>query len=155
MEYLYYPLDKVYITQHFGDRPTYYLKYGLHGHDGLDLRTRWIDSPLGRRYVSAAADGIVEDARWDKTGYGTHLRIRHLDGSLTIYGHNTKLYVAKGQHVKAQQIIALSGSTGDSSAPHCHFELRPKNADIHNGYAGAVDPLPFMLKNLPKQYWGK
>lgn len=155
MQYLYWPLDKIFITQKFGERPDYYEKYGLKGHDGIDLRTRFTDSPLGHRYVSAAADGVVEDVRYDRGGYGTHLRIRHPDGSLTIYGHNSKLYVVtKGQHVKAQQIIALSGSTGDSSAPHVHFEYRPPNCDKNNGYAGAIDQTELMLTTLPKQFFG-
>jgi murein DD-endopeptidase MepM/ murein hydrolase activator NlpD len=154
---LYYPLDKIYITQVFGVNERAYAKYGMKGHNGIDFRTRFIDSPLGRRYVSAADDGIVEEARWDKTGYGTHLRIRHKDGGLMIYGHNTKLYVAKGQHVKAQQIIALSGSTGDSSGPHVHFEYRPSGWENNskNGFAGAIDPMPLFIKPLPKQFFAK
>lgn len=151
---LYHPLDTIYITQVFGVNERAYRKYGMKGHNGVDYRVRFFDSPLGRRYVSVAADGVVEDARWDRTGYGVHLRVRHPDGSLTIYGHNTKLYVAKGQHVKAQQIIALSGNTGDSTGPHVHFEYRPAHMDPKNGYAGAVDPLPKSML-LPKQFWGK
>lgn len=155
MNYLYHPLDTVYITQGFGARPDVYRPMGLKGHNGRDYRTRFIDSPLGRRYVSAAADGVVETVRWDTRGYGVHVRIRHADGSLTIYGHFTKPYVQKGDKVKAQQIIGLSGNTGFSSAPHLHFEFRPAGwENSANGYAGAVDPSPFMLPTLPKQFWG-
>lgn len=157
MPYLYWPLDKLYLTQIFGSRPEYYRKYGLKGHDGIDMRTRFADSPLGRRYVSAAADGVVEVARWDAKGYGVHIRLRHADGSMTIYGHLTKPYVSKGDKVLAQQIIGLSGSTGDSSAPHLHFELRDAGWEkrTNNGYAGAVDQRKLMLANLPKQFFKK
>lgn len=140
------PIDKVYVTQRFGERPDFYRKYGMKGHNGIDFRSRFIDSPLGRRYVTAAAEGTVEVSRWDVAGYGVHVRLRHADGSMTIYGHLTKPYVSKGDRVAAGQRIGLTGSTGDSSGPHLHFEYRPAGWEkkAKNGYAGAVDPLPFM-----------
>lgn len=157
MIYLYHPLDKIYITQRFGERPSYYAKYGLKGHNGVDLRTRFVDSPLGRRYVSAMAKGVVEVVRWDTKGYGVHVRVRHDDGSLSIYGHLTKPYVSKGDKVEAQQIIGLSGNSGDSSAPHLHAEFRPAGWENNsgNGFAGAVDHLPMVVLSLPKQFFKK
>ena len=153
----YWPLDKIYVTQGFGANPQIYAKYGMKGHDGIDLRTRFSDTPLAHRYVSAAADGVVEVERADKKGYGWHIRVRHPDGALTIYAHLSKFYVAQGQHVKAQQVLGLSGNTGDSTGAHLHFELRPAGWEGHkgNGYAGAVDPKPFMLATLPKQFFHK
>ena len=143
---LLYPIDKVFIMQNFGERPGFYKKYKMKGHNGIDFRTRFVDSPLGRRYITAAASGSVEVVRWDVTGYGVHVRIRHADGSMTIYGHLTKPYVSKGDKVAAGQRIGLSGNTGDSSGPHLHFEYRPSGWEkkAGNGYAGAVDPLPFL-----------
>lgn len=157
MQYLFHPLDKVFITQKFGDRPLAYKKYGLRGHNGIDYRVRFLDSPLGKRYVSAAQEGVVEVVRYDMKGYGVHVRLRHPDGSMTIYGHLTKPYVSKGQKVATQQIIGLSGNTGDSTAAHLHFELRPAGweQNTNNGFAGAVDNTLFMLANLPKQFMGK
>ena len=145
--YLKKPLDKWYITQGFGQNPQIYARFGLKGHDGLDLRTRWIDSPLGRRYVTAAADGVVEVVRWDVTGYGVHIRLRHPDGSMTIYGHLTKPYVSVGDHVHAGVRIGLTGNTGFSTAPHLHFEYRDAGWEkkLKNGYAGATDPIPFFI----------
>lgn len=155
MKYLYWPLDKVFITQPFGVNPEHYAKYDLKGHDGIDLRVRFLDSPFGKRYVSASTDGIVEVVRWDVKGYGVHVRLRHPDGSMTIYGHLTKPYVSKGQVVKAQQIIGLSGNTGDSTGAHLHWEFRPKGWEkrTNNGFAGAVDQTDFILNVLPKQFW--
>lgn len=142
---LQHPIDKQYITQVFGARPEVYKQFGLKGHNGIDYRTRYIDSPLGRRYITAAADGVIREVRYDLKGYGIHVRIDHPDGSLTIYGHLTKPYVIKGQKVKAGERIGLSGNTGFSSAPHLHFEYRPKGWEkSNNGFAGAVDPLPFL-----------
>lgn len=141
------PLDKWFVTQKFSENPQIYAKFGLKGHDGIDLRTRFIDSPLGRRYVTAAADGKVEVVRWDVNGYGVHIRLRHSDGSLTIYGHLTKPYVEIGQTVTGGERIGLTGNTGFSSAPHLHFEYRPAGWESRrdNGFGGAVDPLPFIM----------
>lgn len=157
MKHLFHPLDKVFITQGFGARPEVYKQFGLKGHDGLDYRTRFIDSPLGKRYVSAMRDGVVETVRWDTRGYGVHIRIKHEDGALSIYGHLTKPYVQKGDKVKAQQIIGLSGNTGFSTAPHLHCEYRPSGwtRNTRNGFAGAVDQTPFMYDEMPKQFLAK
>lgn len=153
MMYLYHPLDKIYITQKFGERPEVYKQFGLKGHNGVDYRTRFIDSPLGKRYVSACANGTVKEVRWDVRGYGVHVRIEHEDG-LSIYGHLTKPYVQKGDKVKAQQIIGLSGNSGFSSGSHLHFEFRPYPLKSKNGYAGAVDVTEWMLATPPRQFWG-
>ena len=155
--YLYQPLDKIYITQAFGGNAAHYKRYGLKGHNGIDYRVRFTDSPLGRRYVSAMADGVVEVVRWDVKGYGVHVRIRHADGALSIYGHLTKPYVSKGDLIKAQQIIGLSGNTGDSTGAHLHAEYRPAGweKNTKNGYAGAIDPMPLFVSTLPKQFFKK
>lgn len=150
--YLYHPLDRVYITQEFGARPAVYKQFGLKGHNGVDYRTRFMDSPLGKRYVSSCADGVVKEVRWDVRGYGVHIRIEHEDG-LSLYGHLTKPYVQKGDKVKAQQIIGLTGNTGFSSAPHLHFEWRPYPIKSNNGYAGAMGTKDMMIVTLPKQFW--
>lgn len=150
MPKLIWPLDKVFITQPFGANPQIYEQFHLKGHDGIDLRTRYIDSPLGHRFVMAAAAGVVETVRFDHSGYGTHIRIRHLDGSLTIYGHLFKVLKKVGDKVGAGEDIGITDNTGFSSGPHLHFEYRPANCDVNNGYAGAVDPRPF-LPPIPKQ----
>lgn len=143
---LQWPLDKIYITQGFGLNKQMYSKYGLPGHNGVDFRTRFIDSPLGRMYVNACADGIIEVVRADAGGYGTHIRQRLADGSLIIYGHLTKPYVSKGSIVKAGQRIGLTGSTGASTGPHLHLELRIAGWESKTAkqYYGAVDPLKYL-----------
>lgn len=137
-------LDKWVITQGFGMNPKTYARFGLKGHNGIDLRTRFFDSPLGRRYVTAALGGWCEVRLDGSSGYGNHVRIHHADNSMTIYGHLTKSYVYNKQIVKAGERIGLSGNTGFSSGPHLHFEYRP-GIILNNGYAGAVDPLPFIV----------
>jgi murein DD-endopeptidase MepM/ murein hydrolase activator NlpD len=58
---------------------------------------------------------------------------------MTIYGHLSKTIVAKGQIVKAGQLLGYTGNTGFSSAPHLHWEMRPLPLKSNNGYAGAAD----------------
>lgn len=153
MNYLRWPLEKIEIIQKFGEDfinaktgKYYYQSMGLKGHDGIDFRTRYftIGGIMGRGKCLAARDGKIETIRYDKGGYGTHIRIRHEDGSLTIYGHLSKIDVEVGQIVVEGQAIGITGNTGASTGPHLHFEYRPKNADANNGYAGAVDPLPLL-----------
>ncbi len=143
---LIHPIDKVFITQGFRARPEVYAQFGLNGHNGIDYRTRFIDSPLGRRYVIAAADGVIEEVRYDTKGYGIHIRQRMDDGSLLIYGHLSKPYAAIKSRVKAGDRIGLTGNTGFSSAPHLHFEVRPAPLESGNGYKGAVNPMLYLPK---------
>lgn len=103
-------------------------------HGGLDIAVPR-NTPVG-----AAADGIVKFAGW-KGGYGNVVVIQHRDGSETFYGHNDKLLVAEGQEVAAGDVISLSGSTGKSTGPHLHFEVRV------NGEA--VNPSKFFSNVLP------
>ncbi|ARV59911.1 peptidase M23 [Nostocales cyanobacterium HT-58-2] len=87
--------------------------------------------------IYASADGVVETAGWSKGGYGNLVDIRHPDGSMTRYGHNSKILVQPGQQVHQGQIIAAMGSTGFSTGPHSHFEIHPSGK-------GAVNPVAFL-----------
>jgi murein DD-endopeptidase MepM/ murein hydrolase activator NlpD len=86
-------------------------------HTGLDIAV-----PEGTE-VHATADGVVVYAG-NGGGYGLVVYLQHADGFMTVYGHNSKLLVAAGQTVQAGQTIALSGSTGYSTGPHVHYEVR-------------------------------
>ncbi|WP_375475740.1 M23 family metallopeptidase [uncultured Nostoc sp.] len=97
-------------------------------HEGIDI------AGASGTPIVAAASGTVVKAGWDNWGLGNAITIKHLDGSTTVYGHNRRLLVSKGQQVIQGQIIAEMGSTGNSTAPHLHFEVHP------NGRV-AVDPL--------------
>ncbi len=86
--------------------------------------------------VYAAAGGTVEIAKWDGS-YGYYILINHGGGYATLYAHNSQLLVKQGQKVKRGDLISKSGSTGNSSGPHLHFEVRinGKHQDpINSGY---------------------
>jgi murein DD-endopeptidase MepM/ murein hydrolase activator NlpD len=87
--------------------------------------------------VYASADGVIEKAGWNSGGYGNVVDIRHNDGSMTRYGHNSKILVQAGQPVHQGDTIALMGSTGFSTGPHTHFEIHPSGK-------GAVNPIAFL-----------
>ena len=133
------------ITQKFGERPEYYSRHGMKGHNGLDLRTRLTDSPSGKRPVLAVLDGTVcETGLNPKYSYGLFVRLSHNDGSQTIYAHLSEIKVKNEQAVKAGQTLGLSGKTGESTGPHLHFGYRPPNFIFGNGYKGYVDPGPYL-----------
>ena len=98
-------------------------------HEGIDIAV-----PSGTP-VHAAAAGTVIYASWME-GSGKFVIVDHGGGIATAYGHNTSLTVAVGQHVDQGTVIAYSGSTGHSTGPHVHFEVRV------NG--NAVDPLGYL-----------
>ena len=95
-------------------------------HPGIDIAVP-TDS-----YIRAAGSGQVVDAASDPT-YGLFVLIDHGSGIRTLYGHASTLLVDRGQRVQQGEVIALSGSTGRSTAPHLHFEI------LRNGEP--VDPL--------------
>lgn len=101
-------------------------------HEGVDIAGDY-GTP-----ISATAAGTVTQAGW-VGGYGYLVEVKHADGIVTRYGHNSAVLVYEGQHVDQGSIIALMGSTGNSTGPHCHYEVR-----IHGE---AVDPMYFLPQN--------
>lgn len=120
------------LTSDFGNR-VHPIDKTVKFHAGLDLAVERGTA------VKASADGTVSFAGWSG-GYGNLLVIKHSDGKETRYGHLDKLNVKEGYEVKAGQQVALSGSTGRSTGPHLHFEIR------ENGKV--LDPLSILTKGL-------
>lgn len=104
-------------------------------HGGVDIAV-----PRGTP-INSAADGVVTFAG-KRGGYGNVVIVEHADGRETFYAHCDKLLVEKGQIVSGGELIAKAGSTGKSTGPHLHFELR------ENGKS--IDPMKFLSNVLPK-----
>ncbi len=101
-------------------------------HEGIDIAANY-GVP-----VAATASGVVTQATW-VDGYGYLVEIKHEGGVVTRYGHNSALLVTPGQEVEQGTAIALVGSTGNSTGPHCHYEVRINGS--------AVDPIYFLPNN--------
>jgi murein DD-endopeptidase MepM/ murein hydrolase activator NlpD len=95
------------------------------GHAGLDLA-----APTGTP-VYAALSGTVTFSGWNVFGYGQLVTIRGIDGRDYYYAHNSRRLVSKGQRVRQGQMIARVGSTGNSTGPHLHFEIRSGSAIVN------------------------
>jgi murein DD-endopeptidase MepM/ murein hydrolase activator NlpD len=122
------PLDGAALTSSFGMR-THPVLGGRRAHKGIDL-----SSPTGTP-IYATADGVVTRADWFSS-YGLFISLDHGAALETRYGHLSRLNVAEGQEVKKGDLIGYVGSTGRSTGPHLHYEVR---------IAGmAVNPVPYM-----------
>lgn len=127
------------MTQQFNENPQNYPRHP--GHMGLD-----IGAPHGRE-VKCLANGTVTWSDWDN-GYGNYVRVWHPHLRVhTFYAHLSERKMTKGDTVTAGQVVGLVGSTGNSTGPHLHWEVRLATdnggyEDPGNGHAnGRVDPL--------------
>lgn len=123
-----WPTESTYIGSEFGMRWHPILKV-LKEHTGTDIGGAYGDE------IYASASGTVLLSRYNG-GYGYSVKIDHGEGITTIYGHASKLLVKEGDEVVKGQVIALVGSSGVSTGPHVHFEIRIDNVP--------VDPIPFI-----------
>ncbi len=108
-----WPLSGFRITTYFGQRGVFQLF-----HTGIDLA-----APYGTP-VYAARGGQVEVAGWSGLGYGLHVILDHGGGVETLYAHLSRIAVRPGAWVEAGEVIGYVGSTGWSTGPHLHFEVR-------------------------------
>lgn len=100
-------------------------------HKGIDVANN-VGTP-----IVAAREGQVTFAGWHEGGYGFLVEIAHPDGSRSLYAHNSRLLVSRGDTVAQGQVISQMGSTGRSTGPHLHFEIHPPGR-------GAVNPLQLL-----------
>lgn len=118
-----------YITSGYGVRE-HPIQGVVKEHTGIDIG----NAPTGTPVV-AAADGVVTYAGW-LGGYGNCVMISHGNGVVTLYGHGNKVLTSVDTQVKQGDVIMELGSTGNSTGPHCHFEVR-----INGNY---TNPLNFV-----------
>lgn len=112
-----YPLEGSKVISPFG---------GRRRHSGVDIKTCPNDE------IKSVFDGVVRFAQ-SYFGYGKVIVIRHANGLETLYSHNSKNLVKVGDHVKAGQVIALTGRTGRATTEHCHFEVRVNGKIVNPG----------------------
>ena len=122
------PLNSATLTSGYGMR-THPVLGGRRGHKGVDLA-----QPTGTP-VYASADGVISKAEWFSS-YGLYIAMEHGGNIQTRYGHLSRLNVAAGQQVRKGDLIGYVGSTGRSTGPHLHYEVRISGV--------AVNPVPYM-----------
>ncbi len=132
---LIWPMNGARVTQLFGPSD-FLLEPPLgpykHFHTGLDIA-----APFGTTVMAAAA-GVVVAVGHSRIGYGNYVVIAHGGGIMTLYGHLLETDVNVGNQIARGQRIGLEGSTGWSTGPHVHFELRVNDT--------VTDPLPYLPK---------
>jgi murein DD-endopeptidase MepM/ murein hydrolase activator NlpD len=102
-------------------------------HQGVDIA-----APLGTQIRSTAKGRVIFSGPRD--GYGKIVVIHHISGYQTLYAHLSRVFVSRGDFVKEGKVIGLAGTTGRSTGPHLHYELR-KNGKPKN-------PLPYILNSM-------
>jgi len=134
-----WPVTGRQITQHFGVNGSYYARFGLPGHEGVDLAGHIGDA------VFAAAEGVVQEVRsaGASHNYGNFIRVRHERGYVTTYAHLSEIEVGLGQHVRGGQQIGRIGSSGNSSGPHLHFGMSG-DAGQADWPRGIINPEPYL-----------
>lgn len=125
------PLEGAQLTSGYGMR-THPVLGGRRRHSGIDLA-----APTGTP-VYATADGLVGRADWFSS-YGLYISIDHGADMETRYAHLSRLAVAAGDNVKKGDLIGYVGSTGRSTGPHLHYEVRIDGV--------AVNPIPYMVES--------
>lgn len=129
MAQYYLTSGKFRLTSKFGPR-------GGRNHNGIDLA-----APKGTP-IRAFMGGVVIANAYQKNGAGYYVKIRHPDGTVALYMHmNGRSPLKVGQRVTAGQVIGGVGSTGRSTGPHLHFEIRNRNGK-------AINPLPILQRAL-------
>lgn len=113
-----WPVRDVRVTSHFGER-------GRSFHEGIDLK-----APPGTPIHAVQRGQVVYAARRIR-GYGLMVIVQHPSGLSTVYAHNSRLLVRKGDRVRRGQRIAFSGATGRARGPHLHFEIRDGVAAVN------------------------
>ncbi|MBI2798411.1 M23 family metallopeptidase [Candidatus Saccharibacteria bacterium] len=109
-----------------------------HGYQAVDIA--YVGNLKPDIYAVADGEVVLADNSNSSSGYGNYLIIKQNDGLYTLYAHNSEVTVAKGDRVSQGDVVAIGGSSGDSSGPHLHFEVRTE--DINGPKQNPGDYLP-------------
>ena len=141
------PCSHDFISQRWGSAVDFYKQWGYSsGHNGIDFA-----SSAGTPIVSVA-DGVVSVVNWDPNGYGSWCEVSHAAiGGKTRYAHMLRgsIQVGAGDVITAGTALGQMGSTGASTGPHLHWELRMADPKLGvPGMKGCVDPMPFLPEDI-------
>lgn len=117
--------------------------FGGDGHNGIDYKVGTGTPVYAADAGAVTFEGWGQNNSWMTGMAGICVLVRHGD-KFTGYAHLSKTVINNGQHVEKGQLIGYSGATGAATGPHLHFEVLPLNPDFNNGYAGRIDPAPFL-----------
>ena len=126
------PVKKYRITGRFGQQGAYWSSF----HHGLDFA-----APAGTP-VHAVGPGRIIAAGWSGGAYGNRVKVRHPDGTVTLYAHLAEILRWRGR-VQAGDLIGRVGATGNATGPHMHLEVRPHGGGLDT----AVDPAPWLARH--------
>ncbi|MBR4035443.1 MAG: peptidoglycan DD-metalloendopeptidase family protein [Oscillospiraceae bacterium] len=114
-------------------------------HTGIDIATGWGEGwpYINGQAIVASNAGVVKTAIYSNRGYGNYVIIDHGGNNFSLYGHCSKLAVKVGDYVSQGQTVAYVGSTGNSTGPHLHFEIRLNGS--------CVDPAPLVSASRPRK----
>lgn len=129
------------LSQYYGANPTYYKKFGLAGHEGVDWAT-----PVGVKLLNPFAAGTILRAAWDPT-YGYYVVIWDAAQKCAVWDcHLSKLSVKAGQRLARYAVVGLTGKSGNVTGPHLHANFVETDANANrlnmkNGYQGFINLL--------------
>lgn len=136
------PVQSNQITSLYGSRID---PFGLETsfHTGIDF-AGGVGAP-----IYSTADGVVTGAIDEgTTGLGKNVRVQHRYGIITAYAHMNEIAVAKDRKVKRGDLLGFVGTTGRSTGPHLHYEVRVKSIEPDNYYELTYNPMPFIREKL-------
>jgi murein DD-endopeptidase MepM/ murein hydrolase activator NlpD len=145
-----YPLyEEAPLMQGFAENERIYSRFGLKGHNGIDLGV-YSGTPvlaMAAGTVLFAGDGF--DYPIMGAAAGNCVVLEHENGYRTAYAHLLRPYGAIGEEIPVGAVIGLSGATGAVSGDHLHVELLPFPLELDNGYLGRIDPRPYFKRGTP------
>ncbi len=140
---LQWPTEYPIVVQAFGDNPEMYVRWGMPGHEGVDLR-----AVPGSKVCASSSGKIYRIERDpDSSKYGKQIRIYHPEGFRTVYAHLDQILVVVGQEVQKGEVIASAGNSGSAVGSYIHFCLKRDFASenqLTHFSDDFIDPMPFL-----------
>ena len=152
-----FPIDPFKITQEFGVNHQVYVQFGLAGHNGWDIKTKYFDTPEGRRNILATQESTFRKKGFDLNGYGNYFEVLTQAGGKIFkhtfaHCHSIETFESKLQG----ETMAISDNTGFSTAAHLHWtvkeiDIKGNVKNYNNGYFGAINPQEYLdwVRSVP------